>query len=320
MLKNPILKFLSFLFLGVLVFAKEQKIGFVESTRIFNEYQATQSANAQFNEFVSTCRDSVAKLQTNIASLKQELDAQKLLLSEEARLKKLDEIETLTETYNRYLQETFGPGGKVEQKNDELMAPLLKKVNEAIEKIATQEGFSMVIDLSDGIFYANPELNITELVINELNREYGAIALPQEGTKDYIGIFPLYDENSEAFSAQLGERCQNILYDALGAYSRIFQIVSINSIKTEYDNRGWNTQTKLEDLQIYQLARKLFCDYIVLGRVSKTSTKIEYTIYLKDINNEREVASKSNSVSEDIKLQEALTNDLRALLDAVQKK
>ncbi len=308
---------LIFIFLPALIWAKEQKIGFVESTRIFNEYQATSSANAQFNEFVTQCRDSVATLQQAITNLKQELEAQKLLLSEEARLKKLDEIENLTRAYNQYLQDVFGPGGKIEQKNDELMAPLLKKINEAVAKVAAQEGFSMVIDLSEGVFYANPELNITELVINELNREYGVTIQPKEGAKKYIGILALREENSEA--SGLGERSQDILYDALAPFQQLFRVISKNAIRTEYYNQGWTPTTNIDDTQIYRLGRQLLADYLITGKISKISVKIEYTIMLKDINKESEITRRANSVSEEIRLTEALTNDLRVLLDAIQK-
>uniref|UniRef100_A0A7C4XNK8 OmpH family outer membrane protein n=1 Tax=candidate division WOR-3 bacterium TaxID=2052148 RepID=A0A7C4XNK8_UNCW3 len=308
------------LFLPLMVLAKEQKIGFVESNRIFNEYQATASANAQFNEFVVNCRDSAASLQQGIANLKQELEAQKLLLSEEARLKKLDEIENLTKIYNQYLQEVFGPGGKIEQKNDELMAPLLKKINDAVAKIASQEGFSMVIDLSEGIFYASPELNITDLVISELNREYGTTAQPQEATKKYIGILPLREENSEAANAKLGEQSQDILYNGLSTFSQLFKIIEKNTIRSEFYNRSWNTTMEIDDKQIFQLGHKLLCNYLITGRIKKVAVKIEYTLILKDVDRETEVTRRTNSVTDEIRLSEALNNDLRSILDEIKKK
>ncbi|MEO0216593.1 MAG: OmpH family outer membrane protein [candidate division WOR-3 bacterium] len=308
---------ISLILLPMFFLAKEQKIGFVESNRIFQEYQATATANVQFNEFVTQCRDSAASLQQAITNLKQELEAQKLLLSEEARLKKLDEIEDLTKTYNQYLQDVFGPGGKIEQKNDELMAPLLKKINEAVAKIAAQEGFSMVIDLSEGVFYANPELNITDLVINELNREYGVTIQPQEGAKKYIGILALREENSEALG--LGQMSQDILYDAIAPFQQLFRIIPKTTIRTEYYNQGWNPTTNIDDIQIYRLGRKLLADYLITGKISMISRKIEYTIILKDINKETEITRKTSSVSDENRLSEALTNDLRALLNAIQK-
>ncbi len=317
-MRNSIAILIIFL-LPCFVCAKEQKIGFVESSKIFAQYQATSTANEQFNEFVNACRDSAGKLQLNIQNLKNELDAQKLMLSEEARLKKLDEIETQTQLYNQYLQDVFGPGGKIEQKNDELMAPLLKKINDAIAKIAAQEGFSMVLDLSEDIFYASPELNITELVINELNREYGVVTVPSAEAKKYVGILPLREESNEALNENLGEKCQDELYKALSQHTQTLKVVSKAEIMTKLKERQWDYK-KLDENQTFQIAEAALCDYIVAGKVSKTGIKIEYTIILKEVKTRTELGSRTSSVTDDIKFSESLTNDLRTLIDLLQKK
>ncbi|MGQ9464251.1 MAG: OmpH family outer membrane protein [bacterium] len=307
------------LLLPLMVIAKEQKIGFVESSQIFSRYQATATANEQFNEFVNACRDSAAKLQLKLQDLKNEFDAQKLMLSEEARIKKLDEIETNTKIYNQYLQDVFGPGGKIEQKNDELMAPLLKKINDAIAKIAQQEGFSMVIDLSEDIFYASSELNLTELVINELNREYGVATIIPTETKKYIGILPLREENNEALNENLGVTCQNELYKAISQYTTAFKITSKAEISAKLKERQWDYKN-LDENQAIQIGKAALCDYILIGKVSKTSNKIDYVLKLIDVKTNAEIGSRTNNVTDDIKFTESLTSDLRTLLELLQKK
>ncbi|MCX7995676.1 MAG: OmpH family outer membrane protein [candidate division WOR-3 bacterium] len=302
----------------LLIVAKEQKVGFVESSKILAQYQATARANEQFNEFVNICRDSAAKLQLGIQNLKNEFEAQKLMLSEEARLKKLDEIERFTQAYNQYLQDVFGPGGKIEQKNDELMAPLLKKINDAIAKIAQQEGFSMVLDLSEDIFYASPELNITDLVINELNREYGVTTTLPGAAKKYIGILPLKEENNEAMAENLGMKCQNELYNALKNYEQSYNIVSKAALLTEMTRRKLDYKL-IDENQAFQVASYAMCNYIIMGKVSKTGTRIDYTISLRDVSSRVEIASRSSSVTDDIKFSESLRNDLMALIEALRK-
>lgn len=309
-------KYLIILTIPMIIFAKEIKTGFVESSRIFAEYQATAGANSQFNEFVNTCRDSAAKLQQSIETLKSELEAQKLVLSEEARLKKLDGIESLTRAYNQFLQDAFGQNGKVEQKNDELMAPLMKKINEAVSKIALQEGFSIVLDLSEGVFYASSELNLTDLVINELNREYGPQVLPTGVVKKSIGIFPLREENSEAVDAELGQRCQNELYNGVEVYRQRFNIVNKSAINAEIVKRGLGRN--IDEEQALNIALVMLGDYIIVGQVTKSATKIEYTIVLKEVRTKQEIASRANSVTEDIKLQESLISDLRAMMEEIK--
>ncbi len=305
------------LLMGMLA-AREVKIGLVDAERVMTEYQATAAATAEFNQFVTTYRDSASVLKRNIDDLKSELNTQELLLSEEARLRKIDEIEALTNSYNQFLQDIFGTRGKVEQKNDALMAPLLEKINDAIGKIAEQEGFEIVIELSEGVYYASGDLDITELVINELNLEYGAVTLPTGEMKKVIAILPFRQENPEAINAGLGEVCQNELYRALGLFSNRYTIINRNAVSAEIIRKGLGVNI-IDDNQAMEIGTSLLCDYIITGRVSKVSTKIEYTVMLKDVKGKTEVSRRTSSVTELVKLYEVLNNDLRSLLDMIQQ-
>ena len=303
---------------AVLVFgiavAVETKLGFVDSDRVFREYQATAAAKAEFNFYVNESRDSAAVLRQNIETLKEELDTQKLMLSEEARLRKLDEIESLTKAYDQYLQTMFGKSGRVQQKNDELMIPILDKVNEAVGLIADREGFTVVLELSENILYASSELDITDLVIDELNLEYGPQIVPGEIVQ-YIAIFPLREENPEAVNADLGQTCQNDLYSAIAVFSQQYEIVSKQAVNSEIVDRGFGRN--VDDTQAYTIAKQRLWDYIIVGTVSKMATRIDYTLSLKMVAKQEEVFKKSTS-AEDIKLTESLNNDLRILIDKIK--
>lgn len=309
-------KFCAALFIIVMALnAAEKTTGFVDSDRIFNEYQATTAANIELNDFVKTYRDSAAVLRQEIENLKAELNDQKLMLSEEARLRKLDEIESKTKTYQAFLEEYFGDGGKVEQKNDVLMAPLLKKINDAVSKIAQQEGFSVVFDLSENVFYASSELDLTDMVIDELNLEYGPQTLPTGELKKHVAIFPFREENTEASKADLGERCQDELYKIVNVFSK-FKFISKSDVKGEMAKR--HIGVNITDPQAYAIGRYFQCDYIIVGKVTKQATKIDYTIAIKDVEKNQEIDSKTTTVTDEIKLAESLNNDLRSLIEKVQ--
>jgi len=300
------------------VVAKETKIGFVDANRVMTEYQATAAAATEFNEFVEVYRDSAAELKRQIEELKSETETQKLVLSEEARLRKQDELNALTESYNKFLQSIFGTSGKIEQKNDALMAPLLQKINDAIAKIAEQEDFQIILELSEGVYYASSDLDVTDLVISELNLEYGPAQLPTGEIKKVIVIFPFKEENPEAITAGLGQTCQDELYRSIRAFSGRYTIIDKTSINMEIVRRGLGVNI-IDDNQAYEIGTGLLCDYIIMGRVSKISTKIEYTVMLRKVSERQELMRRTSSVTEVVKLYEALNNDLRALLDIIKE-
>lgn len=296
-------------------FAADAGTGVVDGERIFSEYQATAAANIELNDFIKTYRDSASIMRRGIEDLKAELNDQKLMLSEEARLRKLDEIEIQKVIYNRFLEEYFGDGGKVEQKNDVLMAPLLKQINEAVGKIALQEGFSLILDLSENVFYTSSELDLTDLVIDELNLEYGPQILPTGELKKYVAIFPFREENTEAANADLGERCQDDLYKVVSIFSK-FKFISKTDIKREMSNRHYGVN--ITDSQANAMGVYFQCHYIVVGKVTKQASKIDYTISIRNVEKNQEVAKKVTTVTDEMKLSEFLNNDLRALIGKVQ--
>lgn len=307
-----------FFILCSIAVSKETKIGFVDANRVMSEYQATATASAEFNEFVNTYRDSAATLKRQIEELQSESESQKLVLSEQALLRKKDEIDALTRAYNQFLQEIFGTSGRVEQKNDELMAPLLGKINDAIGLVAEREGFQIILELSEGVYYAASEFDVTDLVVNELNLEYGPTTLPAAELKRSIVVFPFKEENPEAVNAGLGQRCQDELYRAIGAFSNRFNITNKTTVNMEIVRRGLGVNV-IDDNQAYDIGVTLLCDYIVIGRVSKISTKVDYMVSLRDVKKRKEISRRSSSVTEEVKLYEALNNDLRGLLEEIQQ-
>ncbi len=311
------LRILPLLLLACMMLAKELKIGFVDSERIFDEYQATHAANVEFNEYVAAYRDSAAALRQSIDQLKEELEGQKLVLSEEARLRKLDEIETRTNEYNAFLDDVFGSGGKVEQKNEILIAPLLKDINESIADIAETEGFSLVLDLAEGVYYASSELDLTDMVIDDLNLEYGP-QTPAGEITEAIAIFPFREENSEAYNAALGSRAQDELYQVIAIFSRDYKILGKAAVNAEIFRLGYGRDITNE--QALNVGLNLIAHYIIVGSISKFSTKIEYTMILTDVNTNEQLGQRTNSVTEEIRLSEQMNSDLRALIEILKKK
>ena len=71
---------------------------------------------------------------------------------------------------NKYMQEVYGPRGRLEQKRSQLAEPILKRIREVIGELAREERFDMILDSGVGVvLYGNPSFDLTQRVINELN-------------------------------------------------------------------------------------------------------------------------------------------------------
>jgi outer membrane protein len=153
------------------VSSQEGKIGYVDSMRLRAEFKEFADAQAEFDKDVQSWQDSVGVLELTIDSLKQDLEKTMLLLSQTKKKEKEENLEAAELEYHRLTNDIFGPGGKAERRNAELTKPILDKINQVLEKIATEENFIMIFDsVNANIAYAKRNLDLTDQVLEELRR------------------------------------------------------------------------------------------------------------------------------------------------------
>lgn len=151
--------------------SQEGKIGYVDSMRLRAEFKEFQDAQAEFDKDVQVWQQEIGDLERTIDSLKEDLERTKLLLSETKRKEKEENVENQELEYQGLTNDVFGPGGRAEKRNAELTRPILEKINQVLEKIAVEESYVMIFDSVNGnIAYAKMGLDLTDLVLEELNR------------------------------------------------------------------------------------------------------------------------------------------------------
>jgi outer membrane protein len=151
--------------------SQEGKIGYVDSMRLRTEFKEFEDAQAEFDKDVQVWQEEIAELEQAIDSLKQDLENTKLLLSEAKRKEKEEYLESQELEFQGLTNDVFGPGGRAEKRNAELTKPILEKINQVLEKLATEENFIMIFDSVNGnIAYAKENLDLTDQVLEELGR------------------------------------------------------------------------------------------------------------------------------------------------------
>ena len=151
--------------------SQEGKIGYVDSMRLRTEFGEFADAQAEFDKDVKVWQDEIGELEHLIDSLKQDLEKTSLLLSEAKKKEKEENLESKKLEYQSLTNDIFGPGGRAEERNAELTKPILDKINQVLEKIASEENFIMIFDsVNANIAYAKKSLDLTDLVLEELNR------------------------------------------------------------------------------------------------------------------------------------------------------
>jgi outer membrane protein len=148
----------------------EVRIAFVNSETILQEYAAVQQAMETFNRDVEGWQQELALKTKELEDLQKEIDQQSLMLSDERRQEKELEYQRRMGDFEKLKESIWSPDGLVEQRNEELMRPIVNRIQAVLEQIATEDGYDLVLDAADSnVLFGDPSLDLTRRVIDALN-------------------------------------------------------------------------------------------------------------------------------------------------------
>ncbi|MBU8920462.1 MAG: OmpH family outer membrane protein [Bacteroidales bacterium] len=155
--------------------ADEVKIGYIDTIKIFAEFKETVEAEEVYKKEVEAWKKKAEEMETELARLRENIESQSLMLSEEKLQEKKVEFETKARDYQKYMKDVFGETGEAARRNQELTSPIVEKINAVIARLAEDEGYTIVFDSSQGnIVYADKTIDITDQVIAVLESQLEA--------------------------------------------------------------------------------------------------------------------------------------------------
>lgn len=303
--------------LAPMVGGEEVKIGYIDSARIFAEYRATRDIEAQLNEELRTWQGEESAMLGEIQRLEADLESQGLMLSDEAREAKQAEIDRKRREYEEYVQEVWGPGGLLEQRNLDLTQPIIERINVAVEKIAGAEHYTMVLDIADGfVVYAVAGLDVTGKVLEELNREFEP--LRAAGEKLRLAVFRVHEADRMAIELSQGERIRELLEAALVA-TNLFELVREQDLSRAMTERMVTaTDEQIELPLALDVGRDARAEVILLSSVHATPSEIEVEATLYDVMTGRELARGRGEAANEEGLEEAVSVLTGSILEKVR--
>jgi len=149
------------------------KIGYINSSRVLEVYKEAIDVRKQLQELNAQWEKEARDMQKEIQDLQEQLESQSLLLSEERKAEKAQEIQSKYLRYQQFLQEKWNPqNGEAVKKEVEMLQPVYNKINVAIKKIGEAEGYQYIFDVVQGnILYASDDQpDLTKQLVEELNK------------------------------------------------------------------------------------------------------------------------------------------------------
>ncbi|NOZ07807.1 MAG: OmpH family outer membrane protein [FCB group bacterium] len=153
------------------VLLAEMKIGYIDSNAIMSQYSEVPPVQAELEKEQRALEVQFNQLTQKLDSLKANFEKQRLLYSESKRVEKQNEINDLETRVQNYQMEKFGPNGEIYKKQNELLKPILAKIDAAIKVVGAERGYDYILDANSGaIVYALDSHDMTEAVLEELRK------------------------------------------------------------------------------------------------------------------------------------------------------
>ena len=167
-----------FILLSILLsfVAAEIKIGYVDSNEIMSSFEEVRQVQVDLEKEQRRLESEFNSLVSQLDSLQQAYERQRLLMSETRRQEKENEIINMKKTAEEFQLKKFGPEGEIYRKQNELLKPVLKKIDDAIQKVGSEQGYDFILDaMSGALLYALDSHNLTEDVMDELSKTTGSV-------------------------------------------------------------------------------------------------------------------------------------------------
>ena len=141
-----------------------QRIAFVDVTAVLESLPEYQKAQKVLDEVATGWRQEIAQEQDKIKGMYSKYQAEQVLLSEEMKKSREEEIMTKEKDVRELQRQRFGPEGGLFKKREELVKPIQDRVYGAIEAYALDKGFEYIFDKgsASGMIYADKKNDKTE--------------------------------------------------------------------------------------------------------------------------------------------------------------
>ena len=150
--------------------AAAQRYAVIDSKYILEKLPEYKEAQTRLNQFSVLWQQDIEKKQTELDKMYKDFDAEQVMLSDELKKKREDELYNREKEVRDLQKKRFGFEGDLFKKRQELIKPIQDKVYTAIQKLAVDKTFDFILDKSEGItvIFADPKLDKSDDVLKLL--------------------------------------------------------------------------------------------------------------------------------------------------------
>jgi len=175
-MKNKIKTLIAVILLIVTTTAvNAQKFAYVDSEYILKNIPEYKEAQEELDKLSIEWQKQLERRYSEIDKMYKNYQAEQILLTEDMKVKREEEIIKKEKEAKEYQKQKFGVDGELFQKRQELVKPIQDKVYQAIQDVANISSLDIVFDKSSGltVLFSNAKYNKSDAVLKKMGYKPG---------------------------------------------------------------------------------------------------------------------------------------------------
>jgi outer membrane protein len=151
-------------------YSTAQRYAVIDSKYILDKMPEYKEAQKKLDQFSELWQQEIDQKQVITDKMLKDYDAEQVMLSDELKKKREDELYNKEKELRDLQKKRFGFEGDLFKKRQELIKPIQDKVYNAVQKLAVDKQYDFILDKSEGItvIFADPKLDKSDEVLRNL--------------------------------------------------------------------------------------------------------------------------------------------------------
>lgn len=171
---------------AILVSCNEQKLAYVDTSKVIEEYKEMKDVEAEFTSKSDAVRNQLDSIGQ---AFQQEVQAYQSGMGSMSEAQRKAKEQELMQKQQMIQQRQQMQTNQLRQESSQIMDSLVEKVKTYVKDYGKDHGYSMVFGSNEGttVMYAEDGMDITEEILKELNNGYepkAGIEEPAEASEE----------------------------------------------------------------------------------------------------------------------------------------
>jgi outer membrane protein len=145
-------------------FAKDLKIGYVDTIEVFNEYQRTKDQDKQLESKKEKAKENLEAREKEIQKIQSRLEVLKEDKQEAERAK----LQEKMQEYRDVRQKEFTD---IKKERDEMMKDIIEDIDQTIKDYAKKNKYDLVVN-GNSVLYGVENQDLTDKILTIINKKY----------------------------------------------------------------------------------------------------------------------------------------------------